>query len=282
MTAETSPARLQSCFGALCVNFGLKVLWDLCSGSSSPHSHHSEHHKLDQYTNLLHHPPLNIAVQGCLNAPHHKPFGVEECCMRPCSTAAKPTQGSHFIQQQGAWRQTLKDPQCCSENKFKLSSNSAPYRTRAEWTFEGTQLDCTDLFCSKKNNQKTPKQTKKKKLKKEPQKTKPQTNPYANLWLLNLLLHLHHSPAKTSRYVDWLYFKARDALQVLLTPTFLRAWITVHHTPLSHTQANYIIHLAAFIVHFSSGHFWTPDKYLTATCKRLLNLFQYSSFWTEN
>lgn len=49
-------------------------------------------------------------------------------------------------------------------------------------------------------------------------KTKPQKNPPANLWWLHLLVHLHHSPTKTYRYVDWLYFKARDVLQVLLTP----------------------------------------------------------------
>lgn len=57
-------------------------------------------------------------------------------------------------------------------------------------------------------------------LKKKKKKAKPQKNPPANLWWLHLLLHLHHShsPVKTSKYVDWLYFNARDALQVLLIP----------------------------------------------------------------
>ena len=131
--AETSPARLQSRFGSLCVYFGSKLHWDLCSGHSPlPPTIQLEHQKLDQHMNLLHHPPKTSAVQGYLNVLHHSPFGVwRSAVWDPSSRRAHcyETQGSHLVQEPEAPRQIVQRDPVLLWNKFKLCSNNAPYWT---------------------------------------------------------------------------------------------------------------------------------------------------------
>lgn len=67
--AETSPARLQSCFGSLCVNLIQNCIGTYALGHFPlTLTIQLEHHKLDPCTNVLHPPPQNSAVQGYLNA----------------------------------------------------------------------------------------------------------------------------------------------------------------------------------------------------------------------
>lgn len=154
--------------------------------------------------NLLHHPPQNSAVQGYLNAVHHSPFGVwTNVVWDPVPLLWNQQKDPISFRNRELEARLCRDPRCCSGNKFKLSFNNAPYRIQ-RWMYLWRNTTGFAQFCSV--------------VKKKPTKTKSQKNPPANLRWLHLLLHLHHGPAKPSRYVDWLYFKARDAYQVLLTP----------------------------------------------------------------
>lgn len=137
MTAETSPAKSQSYFGSLCVNFGLKLHWDLCSGSLSPHSHHPV--KASQigpiYKSAPSYPHTKLCCAGLPGCTPSQPlWNVEECCERPFPLLWNQHKDLISLRNKELGDRHCQDPLCCSGNKFKLSSNNAPQRTQS-WMY---------------------------------------------------------------------------------------------------------------------------------------------------
>lgn len=161
-------------------------------------------------------------MQGYLDALHHSPFGMWRSVARDpfhcCETNTRIPFHSGTRNLEIDTAKTLNAALGTNLNSVPTMLHRGP---RAECTFKGTHLDLHKLFCSKKTPHKTKNQNSKKPTCKS---------------VITFIAALTPSPAKTSRYVEQLYFKVRDVLQVFPTPHLSQGLdICAPHSPLPKT-----------------------------------------------
>lgn len=144
MMAETSPARLQSCFGSLFVNFGFKLHWHLCSGSLSPHSHHpvraSQIGPNIQICFLIPHKTVlcRATWMHSITAPLECGGVLYETLLHCCETNTRIPFHSGERSSKTDSAKTLSAALGTNLNSFPTMLHTGP---RAKCSFEGTQLD---------------------------------------------------------------------------------------------------------------------------------------------